>query len=239
MQERRSRDQHHETPQGGRWSARREMVDWRIHQGRACGSPTSAAKRLSFAHDRSSQPDRRPTATPAGRRLSRCLRTRDWRGLRALSGFRSRRRRCRHHCRAARVSGLGRDVRRGTREGAESPRRSGRTRSRRTRPTRIARLRQADQARTHARHSARGREPALLRRGDHAMGERRACDRRTHAELHPAPAARRGRLHLAVEPAAVSVHLEDRAGTRGRQYGRCETLGSHAVHGGATRRTCD
>ena len=75
-----------------------------------------------------------------------------------------------------------------------------------------------------ARHPARGLEPALLRRCDHAMAERSASDGRPRAELHAAPAARRRRVHLAVEPAAVSFHLEDRAGACGRQRGRRQAV---------------
>ena len=43
-------------------------------------------------------------------------------------------------------------------------------------------------------------------------------------ELHPAPAAGRGRLYQPVELAAVSVHLEDRAGVGGWQHGGRQTL---------------
>ena len=43
-------------------------------------------------------------------------------------------------------------------------------------------------------------------------------------------AARRGREDLAVEPAAVPVHLEDRAGAGGRQRGGRETFRSDSAH---------
>ena len=64
------------------------------------------------------------------------------------------------------------------------------------------------------------------------VGQRVACRQRRLDQHHPAPATRRGRLHLALEPAALPVHLEDRAGAGRRQHGRRQTVGDHAVHGG-------
>ena len=122
----------------------------------------------------------------------------------------------------------------------ESPRRPASSATRSARRARIARLRQAGQARAHAGHPARGRQPALLRRGDHAMGQRSAS-RWTARALNYTLRQPLGvvALHLAVEPAAVPVHLEDRAGAGGRQRGRRQAVGNHAVHRGAARRACD
>ncbi len=95
--------------------------------------------------------------------------------------------------------------------------------------------------RAPARHSARGQQPALFRGGDHQLGQRVARDgkrRRRHRrdQLHTAPAAWRGRLHQPVEPAAVPVQLEDRAGAGRRQHGGGQAIGSHPVHRRPARR---
>ena len=104
------------------------------------------------------------------------------------------------------------------------------------RPRRVAAM-AASRSRSRAsRDPARHREPGLLRRrGDPVL--QRSAPWRSRAQLHAARAARRGRLHLAVEPAAVSVHLEDRAGAGGRQHGRRQAVRGHADDGVHARRT--
>lgn len=54
--------------------------------------------------------------------------------------------------------------------------------------------------------------------------QQRIASRRWLAELHIAAATRRRRLHLAMEFAAVSADLENRAGTCRRQYRRRQTI---------------
>src|SRR5581483_3361808 len=119
---------------------------------------------------------------------------------------------------------------------ARSHRSAARGAPRRVRRRRIARFRQTGIGGAFGRHSTRGREPALLRRGDHAIRQRSARHGRGGDKLYFAATARRGRLHLAVEPAAVSLHVEDRAGARRRQRRRRETLRSDAAHGHDVRR---
>ena len=81
-----------------------------------------------------------------------------------------------------------------------------------------------------ARHPARGRELPLLRRRDHAVvrAKRIAMDDRALNYTLRQPLGVVG-VHLAVEPAALSAHVEDRAGARGRQHGRGQAVGDHAV----------
>ena len=57
-------------------------------------------------------------------------------------------------------------------------------------------------------------------------------------QLHAASAARRCRLHLAVESAAVSVFMEDRTGACGRLHGRRKAERGHADDGVFACRSC-
>ena len=85
------------------------------------------------------------------------------------------------------------------------------------------------------RDPARGVQPALLRACGDAVRQRIA-PRPGRAQLHPAPAARRGRHDLAVEPAAVPVHLEDRTRAGRGQYRGREAVRGHAGDGDDARR---
>ena len=89
---------------------------------------------------------------------------------------------------------------------------------------------QAGRARATAGHPACGRQPALLRDGHPAhgvVGAMPPTGRRP--ELRAAPAAWRGGADLALEPAALPVHLEGRAGPRDRQHGRRQAVGADAA----------
>jgi hypothetical protein len=69
-----------------------------------------------------------------------------------------------------------------------------------------------------ARHSASSQQFPLLRHRDPAHRIRSAYHRQRRVQLHSASAAWGSGINLAVEPAALFVELENRAGHRGRQY---------------------
>ena len=119
----------------------------------------------------------------------------------------------------------GRRCQQRTRPLAAPPRRCAGSPARRRRPRRSPRWRETCPPR------ARGRDPrAVSNLRFFADAATQFSSESHHGEAglnHPAPAAGHGRHDLAVEPAAVPVHLEDRAGAgRGQHRGR-ETVGGH------------
>ena len=67
-------------------------------------------------------------------------------------------------------------------------------------------------------YSTRGRELPILRHGDFAHRIGSAHHRQRRVQLHTASAARHRRTDFAVEPAALFIELENRAGHRCRKH---------------------
>ena len=97
-------------------------------------------------------------------------------------------------------------------------RRLNRARPGEIRTRRVDRHRQTDFARPHTRHPTCDCELPILRHRDFAHGIGSAHHRQRRVQLHTASAARHSRTYFAVEPAALSIELENRAGHRGRKH---------------------
>ena len=123
--------------------------------------------------------------------------------------------------------------------------RSDRTRSRDLRARRIAAT-PASHSSSRARSTSRAPSPtcASSRARRRSSRARRTLMEVGRNQLHPAPAARRGRGHLSLEPAALSADVEDRSGARRRQLRDRQAFGSDAAHrcicspSAASRRDC-
>ena len=144
---------------------------------------------------------------------------------------RSGRSRGRGRSRARGVSGLEPDFRRRAREASTRSRGNNRVARRGPRARGVRRHGQTDRARETARHPAGGRESPVLRRRRDPVRERVALHGVGRHQLHAATAARRRRDDLAVESAALPLHVEDCACARERQHRHREALGAHSDDG--------
>ncbi len=98
-------------------------------------------------------------------------------------------------------------------------------------PCRVRGYRQTLATRPRRGHPEGGQQFSLLRHRHPAFPLRGVSHRSGGPQLHAAAAARRGRTYRAVEPAAVSSELEDRAGAGGGKYRRRQAVGTDADHG--------
>ena len=110
-------------------------------------------------------------------------------------------------------------------------RRPDRARSRKTRARRIDRYGQAAFTRARSGYSSRREQFPLFRNGNPAHGIRSAYHRQCRVQLHAAAAAWHRRINIAVEPAALSVELENRAGHCSRQHRYRQAERAHANDG--------
>ena len=138
----------------------------------------------------------------------------------------SRARRCQRRRRGGEGRAQGVQVRRLVAHGAARPhghrlqvRQADRGQRARVRAARHHRHGQADQRDAEHRHPRRGDDLQLFRRNDRQDRGPGHGDRGDRVPLHPAPAARRRRLHRAVELSADDGLVEVRAGAVRRQLG--------------------
>ena len=95
----------------------------------------------------------------------------------------------------------------------------------------FGRFRKALERGATGRYSPSRRQFRVLQLRHPAFLFRVPCHGDSGAELHPSRAARGSRLHLALEPSALSFHLEGRAGPGRREHCRRQAIGTHADDG--------